>query len=518
MTTTAPISAPAALPRRTVAEPLRRRSRTAFHSRAQVVHLSAEYGALARTGGLAEAVEGLARAQARTGSPRAAVILPLYPALRRSGRFVPLASDGRADPGAVPVWRDVAQAEAGQPDVLALDLPGFDRPGIYGEDGVDYPDNPARFSTFVRAALEVMPRLTPAIRVLHVHDWHAGLAPALLRTEWAGRRFYDAIATVLTVHNGAYQGRFPRGVCDGLGLPSAVLDALVPDREGRLAWLDLALRFADLVTTVSPNHAEELRTPLGGFGLDDRYRALGDRLVGIRNGIDAIHWDPATDGALPAFFQAGSRAGRAASRTAVDRALGFPSDGAPLIGLVGRLVEQKGIDLVADGRLVEWFPEARFVVMGEGRPEYRDRLRGLAARFPDRVRAPLAFDEGFERRLMAGADLVLVPSLYEPCGLAQLHAQRYGAVPVVRRVGGLADAVVDGVTGFVFDEYSVPALAEALGRALAARRNPIGWPVLVERVMRLNVGWDDAVPRFRDVYRAACTRHAAWEVQAHRNP
>jgi starch synthase len=516
MTTTALISTPPVPSRRAVSESVDRRSLTTFHSRAQVVHLSAEYGVLARTGGLAEAVAGLARAQARAGSPRAAVILPLYPALRRSGRFVPLAAAGRGAPGAVAVWRDSGLAEPGQPDVLALDLPGFDRPGIYGEGGVDYPDNPARFSAFVRAALEALPWLTPAVRVLHVHDWHAGLAPVLLRTEWAGRRFYDAIATVLTVHNGAYQGRFPREVFDGLGLPSAVVDALAPDREGRLAWLDLGLRFADLVTTVSPNHAEELRTPLGGFGLDDRYRALGDRLVGIRNGIDAIRWDPATDGALPASFQAESPAGRAASRTAVDQALGFSSDGAPLVGLVARLVEQKGIDLVAEGRLVEWFPEARFVVMGDGSPDYRDRLRRLEARFPDRVRAPLHFDEGFERLLLAGADVVLVPSLYEPCGLVQLHAQRYGAVPVVRRVGGLADTVVDGVTGFVFDEYSVPALAEALGRALAAWRNPIVWPALVERVMRLNVGWEDAVPRFRDIYRAASTRHAAWEVQGHR--
>jgi len=479
------------------------------------VHLSAEFGSLARTGGLAEAVAGLAAAQAREGAPRAAVMTPFYPALRASGRFALLewAVVGSLGP-ATPIWRDASRLDPGAPDVFALELPEFDRPGIYGEDGRDYPDNAVRFACFVRAALTALPRVAPAVRVLHVHDWHTSAAPALLRTALAGQRFYDAIATVLTVHNGAYQGRFGRDVFVAAGLPDALIDELAPDREGRLSWLDLGLRFADMVTTVSPNHADELRTPLGGFGLHERFAGLGERLVGIRNGIDSASWDPGADPVLPVPFRSDAPAGRAVCRIALDRWLGFPSDGAPLVALVARLVEQKGIDLMTDGRIVEWFPEARFVVMGDGSPDYRARLRRLAERFPERVRAPVPFDEAGERRLLAGADLLLVPSLYEPCGLAQLHAQRYGAVPVVRRVGGLADTVTDGVTGFVFQDYAVGALAEAVGRALTVRRDARAWTAMVARAMAQEVGWEGAVPRFREVYRAASTRHAGWEVEA----
>lgn len=487
-------------------------ARPAIHSRAHVVHLSAEYGDLARTGGLAEAVAGLAGAQARSGSPRAAVIIPLHAAVRASG-LLERADLGPidADPGLGPtptIWRRVPRV--GQDDLFALELPGFDRAGVYGEGGHDYPDNPVRFAAFVRAALGVLPVVAPAVRILHVHDWHTAFAPAYLRTRLAGRRFYDQIATVLTVHNGAYQGRFGREGLARLDLPPEVVDALEPDREGRLSWLELGVRFADMVTTVSPTHAEELRTPLGGFGLHHHFLGLGDRLIGLRNGIESSRWDPAHDPALAAPFDADRPEGRARCRAELERELAFADDGAPLVAVIARLVAQKGVDLLLDGTVVERFPEVRLVVVGDGSPDYAERLRALAARFPDRVRAPLPFDGALERRVLAGADLLLVPSLYEPCGLVQLHAQRYGAVPVVRRVGGLAETVTDGLNGFVFGEYSIPALADALGRALEARRDGARWAALVERAMRQDVGWGRAVGGYQNVYRAASTRHAGW--------
>jgi starch synthase len=487
-----------------------RRSRPLTPTDATVVHLAAEYGSLAKAGGLAEAVSGLATAQARAGI-RTVVLLPLYRSVREAGGLEAIDAlfpftVGRHS-GVGRLWRLLPDGGCLEPDVFAVELDGFDRPGIYGEDGLDYPDNSRRFASFVASALVALPRLAPRASVVHAHDWHASLALPALRAWPTDETAFDRVGAVLAVHNAAYQGRFAPSVWADLGF--SLPDGMDRDWEGRYAWLELGIEWADHVVTVSATHAQELRTPLGGFGLHRRFEALGDRLTGLTNGIDQERWDPRSDACLAAPFSADSLAGRLECRRALLAEYRLPeSDPAPVVGLVARLIEQKGLDLLLDGT-VERFPGVRFIVLGRGTRDYEERLLALAARFPDRVRVPLAFSDRAERQLLAGCDLVLIPSLFEPCGLVQMHAQRYGSVPVARRVGGLAETVWDQETGFLFQDYSSASLQEALGRALGALADRPRWEAMMRAGMRADFGWDRSVGAYSDAYRRALRRRDA---------
>jgi starch synthase len=266
------------------------------------------------------------------------------------------------------------------------------------------------------------------------------------------------------------------------------------------------------VGTVSPTHAHELRTPAGGFGLHDSFIALGDRLVGILNGIDVDIWDPMNDPDIPAHFSAADLSGKKVCKADLQEACGLPvRDDVPLFGMTARLVKQKGFDLIVGDGLLYRIPDAQFVFVGEGEPGYQQALAEAARRMPDRVAVRFEFTEVREHRLLAGADCLLMPSLYEPCGLTQMRAQRYGALPVVRRVGGLCDTVEDQVTGFVFDEYESAGLEVAIRRALALYQNRASWEQHMRQAMKRNFGWRRSADAYLDVYRAALAAHAASE-------
>jgi starch synthase len=302
---------------------------------------------------------------------------------------------------------------------------------------------------------------------------------------------------VLTVHNAGFQGRFPAATLAELGLEGsgAALDA-----AGSVNFLKAGLAYADVVTTVSPRHAEELRTTLGGFGLHEDFHGLQDRLVGVLNGIDLERWDPATDPAIATRYSATDLSGKQICKALVQREAGLNErPNAPLLAMSARIVEQKGLDLVLGGTfdLVE---QAQFVFLGKGEARYESELRRRAGATPDRIAFLPEFTDVLEHRVLAGADMLLMPSLYEPCGLTQMRAQRYGTLPVVRRVGGLVDTVEDGVTGFQFDEYSVAGLAAALHRAIAVYRNEAEWRALMRRAMARDVGWDRAAEQYRTIY------------------
>jgi starch synthase len=475
-----------------------------------VVHLTAEYWPFARTGGLAEAVRGLAEHQKRLGQSTA-VVMPLYAAVRAvTDAMVPATDEFTVTVGhgaeTARVWRYTANGK-GPPVFFVEHKEYFGRDGLYGEAGADYPDNPRRFAFFCRAALQALPRLLPDVRIVHAHDWHTALAIPYLRNLHDGEPFYDALGTVLSVHNAAYQGYFPADMMLAIGLPSSLFDWRYFEWYGQVNILKGGLAFADMAITVSPTHAVELRTPGGGFGLHEHFIALGDRFIGILNGIDYTLWDPTSDPYLTAGFSITDLAPKRRNKASLQRAYSLPQrTRTPLFVMSARMVEQKGFDLILEPGLLAQF-DAQFIFLGRGEPRYEAALTDLARLAPDRVAVPLNFTERLEHRLLAGADGLLMPSQFEPCGLTQMRAQRYGAVPVVRRVGGLMDTVVDGTTGFLFDEYKPAGLVRALRRTIQAYHNRSNWPSLVTEGMRQDFSWGPSAARYQAAYhRAAAGR------------
>ncbi len=472
----------------------------------RVVHCTAEFWPFARTGGLAEAVRGLAHHQAGTGQ-LTSVVMPRHRSVHEvTDALEPAIDDfevtvgGRREPASIHRW----PGSAGEPSVFFVGHPEyFDRMGLYGERGADYPDNIRRFAFFSRAAMEALPHICPDAGVLHAHDWHAALTIPYLRYVYAGQPYYDRLGTVLSAHNAAYQGHFPPETVPDIGLPWGMYDWRYFEWYGRLNVLKGGLAFADMATTVSPTHAAELRTALGGFGLHEHFRAMGDRFVGILNGIDTELWDPASDPHLTANFSASDPAAKRRNKASLQRAYGLPHKArTPLIVMSARLVEQKGLDLIlADGLLHR--RDAQYIFLGRGEPRYEAALTDAARRSPQHVAVPLEFTERLEHRLLAGADLLLMPSQFEPCGLTQMRAQRYGTIPIVRRVGGLFDTVEDGVTGFTFDHYAPAELGRALRRALTAYNDHDRWAALIEEAMARDFSWRPSAARYQETYRRA---------------
>jgi starch synthase len=480
---------------------------------ARIVHLTAEAWPYMRTGGLGEAVRGIATFQSQMGS-EATVLLPLYPAIRQ-GDFglKPLGEPFEVRIGARSESGRLWEASKGTtgPRVLLLENgPYFGRPGVYGEGGEDYPDNHLRFSFLAAAAVEALPGIVPGPGpiVLHAHDWHTALAVVYLRQWRKGDPWADRIATVLSVHNGGFQGHFPPDILPEIGLPWEMYHMDVMEWYGRANILKAGLVFTDMATTVSPSHAFELRTAAGGFGLHDTFLGLLDRLVGVLNGIDTRIWDPETDPHIPANYSAEDLSAKAVCKAVVQREYGLPEEpGKLLIGMVARLVAQKGLDLILEGRALRE-ADAQFIFLGSGERRYEQALLRLAGADPGRIAVELDFREDREHRLIAGADALLMPSLYEPCGLTQMRAMRYGTPPLARRVGGLDDTIEDGTTGLVFDDYKPERLDWIVERAVARFRKPYGWKELMRHAMAEDFSWERAVNRYFKIY------DQAFEVRA----
>ena len=469
----------------------------------RVAHVSAEFWPLASSGGLGQAVADLAGCQARGGA-RPFVILPLYRrvrealgALRPVGGPLPLHQDG-----AVVEARCYETEPAGdeRPHLLLIDAPGFDRAGLYGEHGSDYADNAARFAGFAAATLELLRTLDPDL-VLHVHDWHAALVPIYMHAGRAGHQPFRRLPVVLSVHNGGFQGVFGKETLAALGLPERLWSTDAMEWFGRLNLLKGALKFADMVTTVSPHHAAEIRSEVGGFGLHDVFQGLGPRLVGIRNGIDVERWNPRTDPEIVCHFNGRDTTGKGVCKAALQTRfdLDVRAD-VPLFAMSARLAQQKGVDLIIQSRSLRE-SDSQFVLVGDGDPGYAASLAGLARDHPSRI-AVSHFSNRLEHVVLAGADFLLMPSLYEPCGLTQMRAQRYGALPVVRRVGGLVDTVDESV-GFLFDEFSPAALDAALEQAIAVFHDQDELPRRVRKAMKIDFSWDGPVADYQQIYRGA---------------
>jgi starch synthase len=472
---------------------------------APVVHLAPELSPYARTGGLGEAVSSLAKYQAASGIP-VTVFMPLYAAVRDRTEVRPLGPSFTVTVGprieTARLFEPATPHEPGNPRIVFVEAEVyFDRPGLYGDDQGDYPDNALRYALFARAVLVSLPRVLPqAPSIVHAHDWQTALASVYLKTEFIAHPYYEGIRAVLSVHNAGYQGHFPEPTMAEIGLPSSLYNPRQLEWWGRVNLLKGGLVFSDLVMTVSPTHAHELRTEKGGFGLDGVFVALRDRLVGIVNGIDQEVWDPARDPIIPRRFSADNLAGKKRCRLALQRATGLSRWQAPIFALTARLVAQKGLDLILGDPGYFAF-DAQYVFLGHGEARYEAMLTELAERAPSRIAVKLDFTDEFEHLLLAGADMCLMPSQYEPCGLTQMRAQRYGTIPVARRVGGLADTIEDGVTGFLFDDYTPTDFMHAAMRAVDQYRETEAWEEMMREAMARDFGWERSATRYLTVYR-----------------
>ena len=485
--------------------------------RVRVVHVAGELAPFARSGGLGEAVNSLARFQAASGI-WTAIVMPLYDAARNAAPNIePVGPPYRIQVGPrseeVRLWRLVSPPDdpLAQTHVYFIESEEyFGRPYIYGPPGADYLDNARRYACFSMAALAALPHIAESEPVLlHVHDWHTALAPVYLRTTLGSTELARRTKVVLSVHNAGFQGHFPPSTMTDVGLPMSLFNWRQLEWYGRMNVLKGGLVFADAVTTVSPTHAHELRTAAGGFGLDGVFVQLRDRFVGITNGIDQQLWDPATDPLLRKNYSATNLQGKLRCREALQLETGLrATDEMPIVAMSARLVSQKGLDLIL-GDPGYFALDAQFLFLGSGEPRYEAALSAIAERAPNRISVQLRFSEELEHRLLAGSDMCLMPSLYEPCGLTQMRAQRYGTIPVARRVGGLADTIEDGITGFLFDDYTPEDFMRAVMRAIDQYEDPDAWTVMMREAMSREFGWDQSAAKYLNLYRRVVGAAAA---------
>jgi starch synthase len=467
----------------------------------RIAMVASECEPFAKTGGLADVVDALSRALGQLGH-EVDVYLPRYRGVDPPGSAQSLPLEVPTGTGDVAVTVLTSQA-AGYRLRLVDHPPSFDRPDFYVADGTDYPDNGARFFLLGRAALETMRAERRPVDILHGHDWEAAPALLLLRHRYPADDILSRTATMLTCHNLAYHGWVPRDqVAAQLDLPAEVgeRDGVDLLREGILA--------ADLVNTVSPTFARESLTPSFGAGVDDVLRSLGDRYLGIINGIDTELWNPATDSALPARYSAVDMYGKRRCRSALCAELGLDPNG-PLMGMVGRLDPQKGFDLLADAAPALLAAGARICVLGTGDHSLIGRLSELATERPSQLAVLDRFDRDLARRIYAGADIFLMPSRFEPCGQGQMIALRYGTIPVVRATGGLADTIFDADAnpeagnGFSFGPADPGALADACRRAMSALADSDRWAALQRRAMAADHSWRGSARAYAAAYRRA---------------
>ncbi|MBI2918763.1 MAG: glycogen synthase [Chloroflexi bacterium] len=460
-----------------------------------------EAAPLAKVGGLADVAGSLPQALLRRGHdvrlimPRyASIPAEQYPILG-NGLAVPIM--GRQEPASL----RQATLNGGVPVYLVDNAMYFQRQQVYGE-----PDDLERFTFFSQSVLEALKQVGWQPDIVHGHDWHVGLVIALMAWGRATGSPSSLCGTVFTIHNLAYQGWF-----DGLYASRAGLTPLLPSSPPLGSLMALGIYHADVVSTVSPTYAREILTPQYGEGLDPLLRSRQERLHGIINGLDYSLFDPASDARIPAGYDASTIERKALNKAALQKRMKLAQSlGTPLLGMVGRLAGQKGLDILPQA--VEPLLAAgkvQIVLLGSGEPQFRPPLEALSARYPDRVANVFAFDLEIAQWIYAGADMFLMPSRYEPCGLGQLIAMRYGTIPVVRRTGGLADSVPDAGpdlgqgTGFAFDEYTPGALQGALERAVAAYAQPKAWHGLQRRAMAADYSWEASAAQYERMYRTA---------------
>ena len=476
--------------------------------------VSPEAEPFAKTGGLADVAGALPLALARLGHD-VTVVLPRYRGIdagEDAGELV-LNVGGRA------FAARFGRLPAGERSrFVFVDVPElFDREGLYGADVDDYPDNALRFAVLSRAALEYASQLARReVDIVHAHEWQCGLVPLYLKAHYAGDRILGGRPVLFTIHNLAFQGLFPPDVLSRIDVPWHLFTTEGLEYWGKVSLLKAGVNLSDGITTVSPRYAKEILTEEYGFGFDGILAARKDVLFGILNGIDVERWNPQRDQYLPAPFGPDDLSGKLKAKAALLQAFRLPAEGGaldrPVIGMVTRLTDQKGFDLIAQAQDRLLALDATYVLLGNGERRYEEAWERLATERPDRVGVHIGFNEKLAHLVEGGADIFLMPSRFEPCGLNQMYSLRYGTVPVVRATGGLDDTVVNynersgRGTGFKFSEYTPQALVRTVRRALKLFGDRRKWRALQLAGMRRDFSWDASAREYVKVYRSVRRR------------
>jgi starch synthase len=490
----------------------------------KILFVASEGLPFSKTGGLADVVEALPKALVAQGH-EVAVVLPRYRGSANDAAVLPSIT--------IPMGGRLRFPSIGGGTVVhgvkyffVEDAEYFDRDGIYGTSAGDFPDNAERYAELCRAAIEVAKHVWRA-DVIHGHDWQTGLLPVLLHTAHADDPLLKDVPVIFTIHNQGYQGIFGREAIERVGIPPGTFQPGGLEYFGNVNYLKAGIVYSDYLTTVSRKYAEEIRTPEFGFGLDGVARARGERLVGILNGVDYASWDPATDKYIAKNFSLQDLAGKAACKAELIQIFGIAPEYAarPLIGIVSRFADQKGFDLIAEraGELLR--EELSLVVLGSGERRYEELFEAMAAQHPGRVGSRIAYDNALAHKIEAGADMFLMPSRYEPCGLNQIYSLKYGTVPIVRATGGLDDTIErfdleHGTgTGFKFDEYSGAAMMYAVRQALHHFIDERIWRRIQLNGMAKDFSWDAPAREYAKLYAVAWSqRHPGQALPSEGTP
>jgi starch synthase len=474
----------------------------------KILFVASEGLPYSKTGGLADVVGALPQALVAAGH-EVTTLLPRYHNTKAYPPIVPSLSIPLGEELRFP---SIAEGAAvGSVKYFFVDDPAyFDREQLYGIKGTDYPDNAERFAEFSRAAIEFAKQVWLP-DVIHCHDWQTSLVPVFLRTVYAQDPIMRDVPVVLTIHNIGYPGLFPRSVLERTGLPETLFHMDALEYYGKVNFLKGGIIFSDEITTVSRKYAQEIQTPEYGFGLEGVLRHRADRLTGILNGVDYSVWSPENDQFIAQNYSAQKMDGKQACKKDLLEVFKLPAAGLtrPLIGIVSRFDDQKGFDLIAEVAGDLMAENLSLVVLGTGKPAYERLFQLLAQKFPGKAAVQIAYDNAVAHKIEAGADMFLMPSRYEPCGLNQIYSLRYGTVPIVRATGGLDDTITqfDAATGtgtgFKFEVYKGQALLGAVREALRAFRDAKSWRKLQLNGMAKDFSWKTSAAAYVDVYEEA---------------
>lgn len=476
----------------------------------RVLIAASEAVPFAKTGGLADVTGALLKVFRGTAGAEPVLMLPLYQGVKEQFNLtdtgIRLSIPAGASRHEGRIW--------GHNSAYLIECDEFfDRAELYGTKESDYPDNPERFVFFCRAALEACMALDLRPDVIHCNDWQTALMPAYIQSIY-NNDFFRKTASVLTIHNLGYQGIFDPASFSFTGLGSEWFSAEGLEFYGKINFLKAGLVSADIITTVSQTYSREILTPEYGFGLDGVLKKRAPDIFSVLNGIDTKEWDPETDKQIAANYSRSAPEGKALCREALLRDCGLKAveSDSPVVSFVGRLSEQKGIDIILEAFDDILSAGAVLIVLGKGDERYQSGLARAAARHKGRVFVRIGYDDAFSRSIYAGSDMFLMPSRYEPCGLGQLIAMRYGTVPIARKTGGLADTISDyqpsdgSGTGFLFEEYKASSLMSSLRQAISVYTDKDRWNGLVMNTLGSDFSWEGSAARYLEIYRAAFDR------------
>jgi starch synthase len=492
----------------------------------KILLVSPEIVPFAKTGGLADVSGAIPKYLAELGQ-EIAVIMPMYHHVKD---WVRESKSSVKDTGIrveVPVFHRRQTAAIFEGSVPGTSGPAyfiehdgyFFRPELYGDSRGAYEDNSERFAFFSRAVVESVPRLGLKFDIFHVNDWQSALIPAYLRTIYSSDPVVGQAATVLTIHNLAYQGVFNQWDMNFTGLPWKLFNWKQLEFYGKVNYLKGGIAFADLVTTVSQQYAKEIQTPEYGSGLEGVLASRSADLFGVLNGVDYEDWDPATDMLIPANYTPGDLSGKKKCKAHLQKKSAFPvRDDVLLVGMVSRLADQKGFDILADAVNTLMEMDIQVVILGTGEQRYHELLTSLGKKFPQKIALSIKFDNQLAHEIEAGADAFLMPSRYEPCGLNQMYSLKYGTVPIVRATGGLADTITDcspntlknhSANGFSFTKYSADALLDAIKRAVKVfTREKTNWKKLMTTGMKQDWSWKRSAKEYIKLYKKALEKRS----------